>query len=194
MQLLAVAERLFLADGYDAVSVRAICAAADANPAAVHYHFGSKEGLTVALLEDRLAPLWADPLAGVEPGSDSIAHVVEVIIRPLVELQADPLGQLHLQLLSRFALTRPDAEWTGRWFRLDAWSPILAAAVGDLDDETARRRWALAFELIMVRVGRARSPLRPAAVAALIDFVTAGLSAPVHDSRPTAPSAHRSSR
>ena len=34
--LLAVAERLFLADGYDKVSVRAICAAAEANPAAVH--------------------------------------------------------------------------------------------------------------------------------------------------------------
>ncbi len=44
-RLLTVAERLLLESGYDSVSVRAINAAAGANPAAVHYHFGSKRVL-----------------------------------------------------------------------------------------------------------------------------------------------------
>ncbi|WP_279101419.1 TetR/AcrR family transcriptional regulator [Gordonia bronchialis] len=175
--LLTAAERLFLSDGYDDVSVRAICSAAGANPAAVHYHFGSKDNLVVALLEDRLGPIWADPLDRVEPGSDSVRHIVGLIIDPLISLQGDPLGHLHLRLLSRFVLTHPKAPWTGRWFQLDSWARLLTASVPDLDEAAAARRWALAFDLILTRVGAAE-PLHPVAVTALADFVTAGLSAP----------------
>lgn len=57
-RLLTVAERLLLESGHDAVSVRAINSAAGMNPAAVHYHFGSKDALIAALLEARLAPVW----------------------------------------------------------------------------------------------------------------------------------------
>src|SRR5438034_4555453 len=53
-RLLDAAERLFLEGDPESVSVRMINAAASLNPAAVHYHFGSKEGLVLALLEDRL--------------------------------------------------------------------------------------------------------------------------------------------
>lgn len=52
-RLLTVAERLLLESGYDNVSVRAINAAAGANAAAVHYHFGSRDRLVAALLEER---------------------------------------------------------------------------------------------------------------------------------------------
>lgn len=55
-RLLTVAERLLLESGYDEVSVRAVCTAANVNPAAVHYHFGSKVGLVSALLQARLGP------------------------------------------------------------------------------------------------------------------------------------------
>lgn len=44
-RILAVATELFAAKGYDGTSVRAICAAADANLNAVSYHFGGKHGL-----------------------------------------------------------------------------------------------------------------------------------------------------
>ncbi|MFJ5288450.1 TetR family transcriptional regulator [Streptomyces sp. NPDC088348] len=82
-RLLDEAERLFLERGYELVSVRAVNAAAGMNPAAVHYHFGSKEDLVVALLQSRLGPLWADRLAtltrrraaGWTPGAGELARI-----------------------------------------------------------------------------------------------------------------------
>lgn len=185
--LLAVAERLFLADGYDKVSVRAICAAADANPAAVHYHFGTKDDLTIALLESRLAPCWADALASIDPETDSVRHVVDVLLAPFVELQGDPTGHLHLRLLTRFVLTTPNVGWTARWFGLDPFADILLDAIPGLPAGAARRRWALAFQLILLRFGSSEQ-LDAKSVAALAEFVTAGLSAPaLRDSPPQAP-------
>ena len=64
-RLLAAAERLFLSKDPDQVSVRAVNAEAGLNPGAVHYHFGSREGLIAALLERELVPVWADRLAPV---------------------------------------------------------------------------------------------------------------------------------
>lgn len=52
-RLILAAERLFAARGVDAVSLRAVMAAADANIASVHYHFGSKDALVQALISER---------------------------------------------------------------------------------------------------------------------------------------------
>ena len=53
--LLTTAERLFAERGVDAASLRAVMGAAGTNVAAVHYHFGSKDGLVRALIERRSA-------------------------------------------------------------------------------------------------------------------------------------------
>ena len=176
--LLMAAERLFLTDGPDTVSVRAICTEAGANPAAVHYHFGSKDDLVAALLEDRLAPLWADALGGGDLADHTIADLIDLVVDPLVRLRADPVGHLHLQLLTRFVDAHPDAAWTRRWFRLDDWVDLLTPLVPGLDTRAARRRWALAFTLILHRFG-GNGPLSDDAIAALRAFVVAGLGAPV---------------
>ncbi|MGW0036895.1 TetR/AcrR family transcriptional regulator [Gordonia sp. NPDC003376] len=184
--LMTVAERLFLADGYDKVSVRSICATAGVNPAAVHYHFGSKDGLTTALIETRLAPVWADPLGAIatSPGSDAtVADVVSVIVAPFVALHSDPLGHLHLQLLARFVDDHPDATWSRPWFHLDEWATVLTALIPGLDTADARRRWALAFALLLARFGGQRS-LSADAISTLTQFVTAGLGAPADPSQP----------
>ena len=52
-RLILAAERLFGERGNDAVSLRAINAAAGTNVASVHYHFGSKEALLAALIRER---------------------------------------------------------------------------------------------------------------------------------------------
>ena len=52
-RLLLAAERLFAEKGVDAVSLRAINAAADTNVASLHYHFGSKDALVAALISGR---------------------------------------------------------------------------------------------------------------------------------------------
>ena len=46
-RLLEAAGRIFAANGFQAATVREICAEADANLSAVHYHFGDKERLYV---------------------------------------------------------------------------------------------------------------------------------------------------
>ncbi|GAB0108119.1 hypothetical protein JMUB6875_71270 [Nocardia sp. JMUB6875] len=176
-RLLAAAERLLLTEPYDEVSVRAVCAAAGANPAAVHYHFGSKEALVGALIEDRLGPLWAEGLDGASAGRDSVPAVVDTILTPFLELASDPLGRLHLRLLARFVLGRHLTSWRGPWFRMDSWAALLP----ELAPAEAKRRWMLAFDLIIMRFGSPeleQHGMPGPALTALRDFVVAGLTAP----------------
>ncbi len=56
-RILAAAERLFAERGIDAVSVRAILAAAGVNVALAHRHFGSRAGLIDELLRRAIGPL-----------------------------------------------------------------------------------------------------------------------------------------
>lgn len=176
-RLLAAAERLLLTEPYDEVSVRAVCAAAGANPAAVHYHFGSKEALVGALIEDRLGPLWADNMAHAStPNRASAAELVDIVLAPFVTLAADPVGRLHLRLLARFVLGRHLTAWQGRWFRMDSWAGLLP----HLSAGEGRRRWMLAFDLIIMRFGSPEIEeygISERAVATLRDFVVAGLTA-----------------
>src|SRR5512139_1559990 len=65
-RLLDAVEALFLEHGYDGTSARMITGAADANLAAVNYHFGGKEGLFQAMLARRLDALHAERLAQLE--------------------------------------------------------------------------------------------------------------------------------
>ncbi len=185
-RLLAVAEDLFLESGYDRVSVRAINTAAGMNPAAVHYHFGSKDDLVAALLEDRLAPLWADRLTELaarwEQGrAPSVDELVDVVLTPLTTLSTEAAGRLHLHLLARFVLGRARVGWTSRWHDLGPWARLLCAARPELSEREAARRWLLAFDLVLQTFG---TPLTDAPstervpIDTLRAFVTAGLATP----------------
>ena len=59
-RILRAAERLFAEHGYSGVSLRSIMAEAGVNTAAIHYHFGSKEGLLRAIFEMRVTPMNTD--------------------------------------------------------------------------------------------------------------------------------------
>src|SRR6187401_3377009 len=56
-RILDAAETLFMEQGFEGTSLRAITAAAGVNLAAVNYHFGSKEELFEAVLTRRLDPM-----------------------------------------------------------------------------------------------------------------------------------------
>ncbi len=179
-RLLTAAERLLLEGRYDEVSVRGICAEANANPAAVHYHFGSKDALVAALLEERLGPVWESRLSAVTGGHGSITEVVDAVIEPFVALSADPMGRLHLRLLAQFVLGRQVTEWRQPWFLIDSWVSLLPG-VGERE---SRRRWMLAFDLVIMRFGSAEQrEMSHEAVATLRDFVVAGLTAPTGEKR-----------
>lgn len=185
-KLLDVAEELLLQHGYDDVSIRSICTRAGANPAAVHYHFGSKEQLVAALLETRLASVWSTGLDDAVTGPPSVDALVDAIMTPMEELLADPIGGLRLSLLSRFVLTNPTAEWHTTWFDLDVWAQALMRAIPGLDQTHARRRCRVAFTLLLAQFGPG-VPLPRTAAAALREFLTAGLSVPALPSAPAFP-------
>ena len=56
-RLLAAAERLFAKGGEEATSLRAVTREADANVAAVHYHFGGRDGLLREVLNRHIEPI-----------------------------------------------------------------------------------------------------------------------------------------
>ncbi|MGE2690926.1 TetR/AcrR family transcriptional regulator [Mycolicibacterium pulveris] len=179
--LLAVAERLLLENGYENVSIRAVCTAAGVNTAAVHYHFGSKAELVSALLESRLGPLWEDALTSPAASDISVADAVRVVVEPLVGLASDPAGRLYLHLLSRLLLSRNKLRWTERWFSITPWAEMLQHHVAGLTANEAAHRWMLAFELIFTQFGDPLAGdrrLSPRQVRTLQEFVTAGLVTP----------------
>ena len=55
--LIDAAELIFARDGFAGASLREIMRDADANPAAVHYHFGGKDGLLEAVLDRVVEPI-----------------------------------------------------------------------------------------------------------------------------------------
>lgn len=57
LALLRSARKLFARDGYQAVTVRQLAAASGMTPAMVNYHFGNKEGLYLAVIEETVAPV-----------------------------------------------------------------------------------------------------------------------------------------
>lgn len=92
--LLDAAEELFAEHGVTGASLRAITGTAGANLAAVHYHFGSKEGLVRVLLEDRLAPLHRARLerldaclAAADP--PSVECLVRAFITPVIRMMRE---------------------------------------------------------------------------------------------------------
>lgn len=178
-RLLTAAEALLLTADYDEVSVRAINSAAGLNPAAVHYHFGSKEALVSALLERRLAPLWRAELDRVaerrrQGWVPEVAELAAVVLAPFAELAAHPRGRSQVRLLAKLVLGRREVSWRTGWFRLAPWADLLRAARPDLAAAEARRRWVLAFDLILHTFAAPGG----APVDTLRAFVAAGLDAP----------------
>jgi len=135
-RLLDAAERLVADRGLAATSVRAICAEAGANVAAVHYHFGSKDALVDAVLERRMADLTAPRLAMLEPleaqAHPSIRAVVDALVRPLAEFARDPdgPGRSYVRFLAALKasdqLDRIGVAFMPQYERL---GPVLARAV-----------------------------------------------------------------
>lgn len=86
--LLDAAEKLFSEHGIQASSLRMITQQAGANLAAVHYHFGSKEGLVRAVFSRRLRPLAEERLKLLEDccleGEDGIEQVVQAFVAPVI--------------------------------------------------------------------------------------------------------------
>src|SRR6266403_224509 len=56
-RIIDAAERLFIRDGIDATSLRAVTREAAVNVAAIHYYFGSRDELLAAVLDRIVTPV-----------------------------------------------------------------------------------------------------------------------------------------
>jgi AcrR family transcriptional regulator len=95
-RLLDTAERLFAMRGLDSVSIRDITEESGDNTAAIHYHFGSKRDLLVAILRRR-APVLGEHrerlLDEIDASTSStLRDVVEAMVRPIACLMASDAG------------------------------------------------------------------------------------------------------
>lgn len=103
-KILRAGERLFAQQGFDRVPLREIArVAGQKNVAAVQYHFGSKEGLLEAILDDhrreidqgRAALLTA---AEAEGAGQDLTRLTEILVEPLAAKLDSPSGRAYLQI------------------------------------------------------------------------------------------------
>lgn len=114
--LLDAAEKLFSEHGIQASSLRAITQQAGANLAAVHYHFGSKEGLVRAVFSRRLKPLDEERTRLLEAcdltgGEDGVEQVLHAFVSPLLKMAREtPDGARDFAQLVGRAFMEPTEE------------------------------------------------------------------------------------
>jgi TetR/AcrR family transcriptional regulator, regulator of cefoperazone and chloramphenicol sensitivity len=91
-RLIVEASRIFAEKGYAKASTREICVAARLNVAAIHYHFGDKDGLYRAVL---LGPIQgiAGQLAGFDDAGLSLRESLHRLLGPFVGADAPPEAQ-----------------------------------------------------------------------------------------------------
>lgn len=113
-RILDAAETLFVAGGFESMSMRQITSAAGVNLAAVNYHFGSKDALIHAVLARRLDSLNEQRLAMLDTFEATLGdrltceHVLVALFLPAVRIYRSdvPFADRYLHFLGR-AYTDP---------------------------------------------------------------------------------------
>lgn len=104
-ELLQVAERMFAQQGVENVALTQIVAqAGQRNRSALHYHFGSRDGVLTAVMNRRLSPLNArrEALVDALPPQPSLARILHAYAAPLAQVAIEePWGADYLSLLAQ---------------------------------------------------------------------------------------------
>lgn len=194
-RIMTVAERLFAERGIDAVSIRDVTAAAGANNAAVHYHFGSKLQLIRAILERRAPALTArrdKELAAAEAlDAPTVRDVVLATVTATADMAADREhgGLVYLQFLANLLNQHQHLDLITEVFEgeTERTMAALARVTPHLTTEQRELRWALAKSLIAQVLGNPDGPVPTGfrrrmpgveidLVAEVVDFLTAAFS------------------
>ena len=106
-RVLRAAEALFAERGFETVSLRDITRAAEANVAAVNYHFGSKEKLVDAVVERHVTPINKERLRLLEEyeneyGVDGVPvrKILEAFLAPVLRHMVS--GEMSEHLFGKF--------------------------------------------------------------------------------------------
>ena len=103
LRLLAAAGEVFAEQGFRRATVREICARADANIAAVNYHFGDKEKLYVSVLQHWLGEALKKypPDGGLPPGAPARDRLAAFIRSWLFRMLGEGMPAWHGKLMAR---------------------------------------------------------------------------------------------
>jgi AcrR family transcriptional regulator len=160
------AERLFAEHGLDAVSTRDIIEAAGVNGGSIHYHFGTRDQLIVALIERRAGYLGVQRnryLDELEASGDiDLRSVVDVLVRPTAELARDPDGRHHAGFIVAVTNKREFMPVVRRVFDqyTNRYLAVLARVTPQLDDSTRRLRYGVARDIVNRVIGQSDGALQ----------------------------------
>ena len=163
-RLLDAATRAFADEGVRAASLVEITRrAGQRNRGAVHYHFGGRDGLLVAILEEHaafLARREGELLAQALARPDDVAAVVEAIVRPAVELaETGWRGRAYLGIVGQLveqdqaSLSQDVADALRHTGGYDVFA-ALAQRMPAMDDALRDERFALVTAYILGAVAR----------------------------------------
>jgi Transcriptional regulator len=116
--ILAAAERLFLEEGYENVTLDQIAVSAEVTRGAVHWHFKNKQGLLTALSDNAQAPFrkLAETFADGTV-SDPLDGLSKVVRDFLGKLHADPRQRGMIRVAMHHDLTGTEAPSAQGGFR-----------------------------------------------------------------------------
>lgn len=198
-KLVTAAERLFAERGVDNVSLREINrAAGQKNVAALHYHFGSRRALMLAILERRMSGIDQRRMemlnAITASGTESDCHeVVSAMVLPLAEQLVDPERGGHYVRFLAQAVADPGVDLgdlvRGRFDHgIAATKRLLRTILADLPPSIVEHRIHLAATQMVYALAdqeRRRARAKDATVDLwlfvdnLVDSLTGMLMAPV---------------
>jgi AcrR family transcriptional regulator len=183
--ILEVARRRFLAEGYAAVSMRSIAVEAGVDAALISYHFGSKKGLFGAALELAVNPAVVAATAIEAP----LETLPEHLLRALLSVWDDPRSSAQLLGLLRGALA--DQE-TSRVFREVVEKEIVGRLAERLGGRHAQRRaGAVAVQLgglVMVRYGLRLEPVASMPAEEVVALLAPAMRLAISPGPPSRPS------
>jgi AcrR family transcriptional regulator len=194
--MLDVAERLFAANGYDGVSLRALAAAADADLGLIHYHLGGKLDLYRAVWARWFPPvdmtkpsLARPPLPKDAPLETNVRTFVDRFFGPLITLFETPRGRHMLTILGREIFDPKAASRGVLKTYLDPRASLLVDDIRALMPSLSKAEVSLAYSMmtgiasnVFVQHAHALRSLRGAtkvddmlkSLPAVIDFVVGG--------------------
>lgn len=198
-RILEAASNLFAVQGFEGTTLREITDAAQANLAAVNYHFRSKEELVASVIEAAVKPIVAARMTSLD---ECLSHTPDIrmlslaLVQPLYELS---IGEHRNRVLLLMQL-RPDPDQSVNVLVAQHFAPLHRRFVSELklvlthltDAEIALRydcaRGAILQTLVELAPARELIGIPPVQkhelhdrehiIAALVAFVSAGFLAP----------------
>ena len=195
-ELLDVAERLFAQHGVEQVALtRIVAASGQRNRSALHYHFGSRDGVLAAVLDLRIKSVNAlrnAMLDDLPQRPVRLTDAVRLIIAPMcLTMMNEPWGGSYVSILAQVSF-RP--RLLGE--RIDEASltsirrcrRLIEQALPDIPPAVHRRRYRWLFDSVVLQVARWSREMRKtertqkaleALIEELVAYGAAALAAPL---------------